>query len=113
MDVSRLGPIHGLGSPAPAPRAGRAAPAAAPFRIPEPRPDVADVSATPPPEAAAELARTIDAPGRLAAAGRELHYDLDDAGTVRIYVRDLAGHVLREVPPSEAIDLATGDRPPR
>jgi hypothetical protein len=68
---------------------------------------------SPPADAAAALASTAGAPDRLARAGRELHYDIDEAGTLRIEVRDLQGNALRQVPPSEAIDLATGAIPAR
>jgi flagellar protein FlaG len=42
-------------------------------------------------------------------AHRELHFEVDEhTGRVSIQVRDLEGHVIRNVPPSEALDIAAG-----
>jgi hypothetical protein len=67
----------------------------------------------PPPEVLAAM----DAAGRVArelhATGRELRFvppqeDADPPARVRVEVRDLDGNVLREIPPSELLDVATG-----
>jgi hypothetical protein len=67
------------------------------------------IPASPPPE----VLDAIDAAGRVArelhAQGRELRFvPAPDGGRVRVEVRDLDGNVLREIPPSELLDLATG-----
>ena len=70
-----------------------------------------DVPEGPPPE----VLEAMDAAGRVArelhATGRELRFvppqDGGD-GRVRVEVRDLDGNVLREIPPSELLDVATG-----
>lgn len=43
----------------------------------------------------------------LNARGRELHFDLDPQGSVVITLRDLAGCVLRNVAPIEAVEIAS------
>ena len=70
-----------------------------------------DVPASPPPE----VLEAMDAAGRVArelhATGRELRFvpPSDGAGgRVRMEVRDLDGNVLREIPPTELLDVATG-----
>ncbi|HEX5145395.1 MAG TPA: hypothetical protein VFV85_00125 [Conexibacter sp.] len=68
-----------------------------------------DIPAGPPPE----VLEAMDAAGRTArelhAQGRELHFIPGDHGErVRIEVKDLDGNVLREIPPSQALDVATG-----
>jgi len=70
-----------------------------------------DIPASPPPE----VLEAMDAAGRVArelhATGRELRFvppqDGGD-GRVRVEVRDLDGNVLRTIPPSELLDVATG-----
>jgi flagellar protein FlaG len=62
-----------------------------------------------------ELYDQIDAAGarvdELKADGRELHFAFDDASKrVVIQVRDLKGNVLRTIPPSKALSVATGDK---
>jgi flagellar protein FlaG len=69
----------------------------------------ADIPATPPPE----VLREVELAGRRAEelwnARRELHFDVDDeSGRVVIQVRDLDGHVIRTIPPSEALDIMSG-----
>jgi hypothetical protein len=70
-----------------------------------------EIPSSPPPE----VLDAIDAAGRVArelhAQGRELHFVPPDEGTddrVRIEVRDLDGNVLRTIPASELLDVATG-----
>jgi hypothetical protein len=70
-----------------------------------------EVPASPP----AEVLDAIDAAGRVArelhAQGRELRFTPPAPGSgerVRIELRDLDGHVLRTIPPSELLDVATG-----
>ena len=50
-----------------------------------------------------------DASAELAASNRELHFRKDEeSGRVIIQVRDLAGNVLRTIPPSEALAVMSG-----
>ena len=65
-----------------------------------------------PPE---ELYPQIDAAAQrvdeLKAEGRELHFSYNNAEKrVQIEVRDLKGNVLRTIPPSKALSVATGDK---
>jgi hypothetical protein len=48
---------------------------------------------------------------KLQARGRELHFELEDAGRMRIEIRDLDGNLLRSVAPSEALAIASGSWP--
>jgi flagellar protein FlaG len=42
-------------------------------------------------------------------AHRELHFEVNEhTGRVSIQVRDLQGHVIRDVPPSEALEIVDG-----
>jgi flagellar protein FlaG len=65
-----------------------------------------------PPE---ELHDQIDAAARhvdeLRAQGRELHFSFNEQSKrVEIQVRDLKGNVLRTIPPSTALSVATGEK---
>jgi hypothetical protein len=69
------------------------------------------IPVAPPPE----VLEAIDAAGRVArelhATGRELRFTPPapgEGGRVKVEVRDLDGNVLREIPPSESLDIATG-----
>jgi uncharacterized FlaG/YvyC family protein len=71
-----------------------------------------DMIPSSPPE---ELYDQIDAAAsrvdELKAEGRELHFSFDNASKrVQIEVRDLKGNVLRTIPPSKALSVATGDK---
>lgn len=71
-----------------------------------------DMIPSSPPE---ELYDQIDAAAsrvdELKADGRELHFSFDNASKrVQIEVRDLKGNVLRTIPPSKALSVATGDK---
>jgi hypothetical protein len=45
----------------------------------------------------------------LRAANRELHFQKDErSGHVVVQVRDLAGNVIRTIPPSAALDVMSG-----
>lgn len=70
-----------------------------------------EIPASPPPE----VLEAMDAAGRVArelhATGRELRFvppAEGESGRVRVEVRDLDGNVLRTIPPSELLDVATG-----
>ncbi|HXE44779.1 MAG TPA: hypothetical protein VN635_06250 [Conexibacter sp.] len=108
LDVARIEPTTFETTHQRAPRAARAGAGEAQ--------DAADVSSTEiPASPPADVLDAIDAAGRVAgelrAQGRELHFvpaaESGD-GRMRIEVRDLDGNVLRTIPPSEALDVATG-----
>jgi flagellar protein FlaG len=47
----------------------------------------------------------------LKSEGRELHFSFnEESKRVQIEVRDLKGNVLRTIPPSKALSVATGDK---
>jgi hypothetical protein len=94
--------------PAPAPAADFSAHLA---RAAAPAGDVAVISLppSPPPEALDAVAAARDRAAELAAANRELHFRKDEeTGRVIVQVRDLAGNVIRTIPPSEALDVMSG-----
>jgi hypothetical protein len=109
LDVARIEPTGNPTAPTHAPRGSRA-------------PDTGvvedtftassgDIPASPPPE----VLEAMDAAGRVArelhASGRELRFvPPSESGEerVRVEVRDLDGNVLRTIPPSELLDVATG-----
>ncbi len=66
--------------------------------------------ATPPSEVLDQMGTAAAVADRLAAQGRELHFELSGPGQVSVQLRDRGGNVLRAVPPSEALDIATGTR---
>lgn len=109
LDAARIESTSFSTAPERAPRASRAVDA---DRVD----DTLAVSSGDIPEAPpAEVLDAMDAAGRVArelhATGRELRFvpPHDGAGgRVRVEVRDLDGNVLREIPPSELLDVATG-----
>jgi hypothetical protein len=62
----------------------------------------------PPPEVWRECDAAARAYETLKAQGRELHFGTDDDGKLRIEVRDTDGRLLRQVPATEAIEIAGG-----
>lgn len=72
-----------------------------------------EIPASPPPEVLAAMSAAGRVAQELHAQGRELRFVAPeergaDGGRVRIEVTDLDGDVLRTIPPSEALDVATG-----
>jgi hypothetical protein len=65
------------------------------------------IPASPPPEVVNEMLAAQRAISDMRARGRELHFDMD-SGRLRIQVRDLEGNVLKEIPPSRALEIAAG-----
>jgi hypothetical protein len=106
FNISSVGPAEARQVPSSgASRAQRAAPAA--------RADdsvrVDTIPSAPPPEVHAAMGVAADAYDRLQASGRALSFHLDDAtGHLQISVHDLHGEVLFTVPPSKALDIASG-----
>ncbi len=106
LDVAPIGVPSFNTAPERAPRASRAAAAAE---------DSSSVSSDAIPDAPPpEVLEAMDAAGRVArelhATGRELRFTPpeDPVGRVLVEVCDLDGNVLRTIPPSEALDAATG-----
>lgn len=65
---------------------------------------------SPPAELHPEIDRAAARVDELRAKGRELHFSFDrDAGRVEIQVRDLNGKVIRTIPPSKALAVASGE----
>jgi flagellar protein FlaG len=92
-------------------RVPRALPASAVFaealRHHDARGRVDAIPASPPPGLRAEILAAQRVIGELEARGRERYFELTD-GRVRIEVRDLDGNVLKEIPPSRALEIAAG-----
>jgi flagellar protein FlaG len=81
---------------------------AAPMRDTGP---VAEVPSRPPPEVLEAMGAASRAYKALREQGRELHFAQDaDTGRMTIEVLDLDGNLLRRIPPSRLLDLATGGR---
>ncbi len=73
------------------------------------RRETSEIPAGPP----QKVLRDVDAAAACAEAlwseGRELHFTTDEqSGRVIVQVRDLAGRVIRTIPPSEALDVLSG-----
>jgi type V secretory pathway adhesin AidA len=67
------------------------------------------IPATPPPDVIVELQRAAARADELHQANRELHFEKDPkSGRIVVQVRDLAGNVLRTIPPSKALDVMSG-----
>ena len=73
--------------------------------------DAAELSipATPPVEVLDEIGAAADRAHQLWTENRELHFSKDSTtGRVVIEVRDRAGHTIRTIPPSEALNVLAG-----
>jgi flagellar protein FlaG len=58
----------------------------------------------------AEVERASARYDELRAQGRELHFARDPkSGRLVIEVLDLAGNIIRTIPPSEALDVVSGE----
>jgi hypothetical protein len=93
--------------PTPATGGPRRPSGAAPFALPEEKAS-AEIPASPPPDVLREIQAAGARAEELWNARRELHFEVNDSGRVVIQVRDLDGHVIRTVPPSEALDIMSG-----
>jgi flagellar protein FlaG len=65
------------------------------------------IPASPPSEVVTEMLAAQRAIADMHARGRTLHFAMDGS-RVRIEVQDLDGNVLKEIPPSRALEVATG-----
>jgi hypothetical protein len=111
FEIGPLPPVQrGAASPPPAP--GPAADFSAHLaRASAPAGDVAVISLppSPPPEVVDAVVAARDRAAELAAANRELHFHQDEeTGRVIVQVRDLAGNVIRTIPPSHALAVMSG-----
>jgi hypothetical protein len=69
------------------------------------------IPSSPPPELYGQIDAAADRVDELKAEGRELHFSFDHSSKrVQIEVRDLKGNVLRTIPPSKALSVATGEK---
>jgi hypothetical protein len=116
FEIGPLPPVQ----PGVTPRRAAPAPAAANFAATlarasgpaAPAGDIAVISLppSPPPEVLDEVARARDRAAELAASNRELHFRKDEeTGRVVVQVRDLAGNIIRTIPPSEALAVMSGE----
>jgi hypothetical protein len=67
------------------------------------------IPSAPPPEVMHEVLAAQRAIEDMHARGRRLHFEMD-AGRVKILLQDLDGNTLREIPPSDALEVAGGRR---
>ena len=65
------------------------------------------IPASPPPELRKEMLVAQRAFEEMRARGRELHFEMTE-GRLRIEMRDLDGNVLRQIPASQALEIASG-----
>ena len=69
------------------------------------------IPSSPPPELYHEIDAAANRVDELKAEGRELHFAFDNSSKrVQIEVRDLKGNVLRTIPPSKALSVASGEK---
>jgi hypothetical protein len=68
------------------------------------------IPASPPPELRAEVLAAQRAVAEMHARGRELHFEMA-GGRLRIEMRDLDGNVLKEIPATQALEIASGRIP--
>lgn len=102
IDIAPIGPLSTNAAPDPAARRPRAARDAAAI-------STSDVPDGPPPEVLEAMNAAARAFETLYEQGRELRFGRDaDSGRVTIDVCDLDGNVLRAIPGTLALDVATG-----
>jgi flagellar protein FlaG len=106
---TEIAPIGGPAfstAPERAPRGARAATAEDTFTVSR-----GELPASPPPEVLEAMSVAGRVAQELHEQGRELRFTPPpegEPGRVRVEVRDLDGNVLRTIPPSELLDVATG-----
>jgi hypothetical protein len=70
---------------------------------------VVSLPSSPPAEVLDAVGAAAARAAELRAANRELHFHKDKAsGRVIVQVRDLEGHLIRTIPPSQALDVMAG-----
>ena len=111
FDLSAIDPLRSARVEPQRPGARPAAPAGGGFADALARKESAarvdTIPASPPPEVIDEMLAAQRAIADMRARGRELHFNMD-SGRLRIEVRDLSGNVIREIPPSRALEIAGG-----
>jgi len=78
---------------------------------PEPVRDRAELTlpASPPTEVLDAIGAAAERAAELRSQNRELHFRKDEStGRVIVQVRDLAGNVIRTIPPSSALEIMAG-----
>jgi hypothetical protein len=109
FDVNAVDPVRG-GQIAPQREPARAAGAGGGFAEAL-RASTADrvdaIPASPPREVIDEMKAAQRAIEEMHARGRQLHFAMEGS-RVRIEVQDLEGNVLKEIPPSRALEIASG-----
>lgn len=69
------------------------------------------IPAEPPPEVLDQIDAAAEVARQLQASGRELRFEQDPrSGQLVIEVRDSAGQVLRRIPPTEALAIASREQ---
>jgi FlaG protein len=66
------------------------------------------IPASPPADVLEEMHDAAQVADKLRSMQRELHFEPQPNGRVVVQVRDLDGHVIRTIPPSQALDIAGG-----
>ena len=116
-----IGPLPPVGPFGSTPRVTPASPPTSEFSLdiarrktaPEPVRDSAELSlpASPPTEVLDAIGAAAERAAELRSQNRELHFRKDEAsGRVIVQVRDLAGNVIRTIPPSSALEIMAGAR---
>jgi flagellar protein FlaG len=88
-------------------RGADAGAAARPDAVNQPDAMVDTMPASPPPEVRDQVLAAQKAIQEMYDRGRTLHFSMD-SGRVKILLQDLDGNVIREVPSSKVVDIATG-----
>ena len=105
FNLPPVGGIDQTARPAPAPAGAKAGGFAAAL---DAAVTVDAVPASPPPEVLEQMQEAARVADELRAMKRELHFEPQSNGRVVVQVRDLDGHVIRTIPPSQALDIAGG-----
>ncbi len=74
------------------------------------REEPGQLPASPPPHVLRDVARAAQRVGELHDLDCELHFETDADHRVLVQIRDLNGRVLRDISPSEALEVLSGGR---
>jgi flagellar protein FlaG len=112
FEIGPLQPIQGTGAPRRVtPTPGFSLDLAQRKTAPAPVQDSAVLSmpASPPVEVLDAIGAAAERAAELRSQNRELHFRKDEStGRVIVQVRDLAGNVIRTIPPSSALEIMAG-----
>ena len=106
FDLSAVNPIRPVAMAA-RPPADAGGPSVSQAPHPALAATVDTMPASPPPEVLDEMLAAQRAVQELYERGRELHFEMAD-GRLRIELRDLDGNVLKTIPGSTALEIASG-----